>query len=104
MISILPRVGLLETTEMSSFCILRLFRLDTLYVANMLAILDTSKSSGPDDISSMMLKSTAYSIAPSLAKLFNTSLAKGALPTEWKLARVVPVPKSDDLKKLCIWI
>ena len=68
------------------------------YVANMLAMLDTSKSSGPDDISSMMLKSTAYSIAPSLAKLFNTSLAKGALPTEWKLARVVPVPKSDDLK------
>ena len=49
-------------------------------------------------LSSMMLKSTAYSIAPSLAKLFNTSLAKGALPTEWKLARVVPVPKSDDLK------
>ena len=30
MVSILPRVGLLKTTEMNSFCILRLFRLDTL--------------------------------------------------------------------------
>ena len=46
------------------------------YVADMLATFDTSKSSGSDDISSMMLKSSAYSIAPSLAKLFNSSLAK----------------------------
>ena len=64
----------------------------------MLAMLDTSKSWGPDDISSMMLKSTAYSIAPSLAKLFNTSLAEGTLPTERKLARVVPIPKFDAEK------
>ena len=42
-----------------------------------------------------MLKSAAYSIASSLANLFNTSLAEGRLPSEWKLARVVPVPKSD---------
>ena len=65
---------------------------------NMLAMLNTSKSCGPDDTSEMMLKSTATSIAPSLAKLFNTSLAWEILPTEWKLARVVPVPKSDELK------
>ena len=68
------------------------------YIANMLATLDTSKSTGPDDISSMMLKSAAYSIAPSLANLFNTSLATGILPSEWKLARVVPVPKSEAQK------
>ncbi len=35
------------------------------FVANMLATLDISKSSGPDSISSRMLKSTVYSIAPS---------------------------------------
>ena len=61
-------------------------------------MLDTSKSSGTDGISSMMLKSTAYSIASSLTKLFNISLAEGTLPAEWKLARVVPVPKSDAQK------
>ena len=64
----------------------------------MLATLDTTKSSGPDDISPMMLKSVASHIAPSLASLFNTSLAEGSLPSEWKLARVVPVPKSDAQK------
>ena len=68
------------------------------YVADMLAMLDTSKSSGPDEISSMLLKSTAYSIAPSLTNLLNNSLAEGALPADWKLARAVPVPKSDFLR------
>ena len=53
-----------------------------------------------DGISPQMLRSTAayYSIAPSLAKLFNSSLAEGVFPQDWKLARVVPVPKNDNLK------
>ena len=57
-----------------------------------------SKSSGPDNITLRMLKSTAYSIAPSLTNLFNLSLATGIFPTDWKLARVVPVPKGDNLR------
>ena len=67
-------------------------------VAEMLLSLDLSKSSGPDGISPQMLRSTAYSIAPSLAKLFNSSLAEEVFPQDWKLARVVPVPKNADLK------
>ena len=67
-------------------------------IAEMLFSLDLSKSSGPDGISPRMLRSTAYSIAPSLAKLFNSSLAEGVFPQDWKLARVVPVPKNADLK------
>ena len=64
-------------------------------VADLLANLDISKSSGVDDISARMLKSTAYSIAPSLTELFNLSLTSGTFPSEWKLARVVPIPKTD---------
>ena len=45
-----------------------------------------------------MLKSSAYSVAPSLTRLLNNSLAEGKLPIDWKLARVVPVPKSDSQK------
>ena len=62
----------------------------------MLVNLDISKSSGTDGISARMLKSSALSIAPSLTKLFNLSLTTGVLPSEWKLARVVPIPKSDS--------
>ena len=57
-----------------------------------------SKSSGPDNITPRMLKSSAYSIVPSLTNLFNLSLATGIFPTDWKLARVVPVPKGDNLR------
>ena len=46
-------------------------------VYELLCGLDTSKSNGPDGISSRMLKSTALSIAPSVAQLFNLSIRVG---------------------------
>ena len=61
----------------------------------MLANLDSSKSIGADDISARMLKANACSIAPSLTKLFNLSLTTGTVPNEWKIARIVPLPKID---------
>ena len=64
-------------------------------IADMLAYLDPSKSTGADKISARMLKSCAYSIAPSLTKLFNLSLKTGIVPSEWKIARIVPIPKTD---------
>ena len=64
-------------------------------VAELLASLDPSKSSGVDGISAKMLRFAAYSIASSLSNLFNQSITTGTYPREWKLARIVPVPKSD---------
>ena len=43
-----------------------------------------------------MLKSTVYSIAPQITKLFNKSIMSGKLPSSWKLSSVVPVPKGND--------
>ena len=65
-------------------------------VLELLSDLDCNKSTGPDDISARMLKATASSIAPSLARLFNLSLTSGCFPDSWKLARVVPIPKSTN--------
>ena len=65
-------------------------------VLELLLSLDITKSTGPDDISARMLKGTATSIAPSLTHLLNLSLISGTFPDAWKLARVVPVPKSSD--------
>ncbi len=65
------------------------------FVAELLISLDPSKSSGVDGISAKMLRSAAYSIASSLTNLFNQSLTTGIYPKEWKLARIVPIPKSD---------
>ena len=60
-------------------------------VEAVLKSLDPNKATGPDAISARILKETATTIAPSLCKLFNRSLGEGYIPSEWKLANVVPV-------------
>ena len=56
--------------------------------------LDVKKSSGADGISAVMLKHTAFVIAPSLKRLFNLSITSGKFPSDWKFARVVPIHKA----------
>ena len=65
-------------------------------IYDLLIALDTSKSIGCDGISAKMLKFTAGSIAPTLTTLFNLSICSGIFPAEWKLGRIVPVPKGTD--------
>ena len=61
-----------------------------------LMTLDVTKSTGCDGISARMLKCTAVSIAASLTELFNLSISTGDVPSDWKIARIVPVPKGAD--------
>ena len=56
--------------------------------------LDVKKSSGADGISALMLKRTAPAIASSRKELFNLSISTGKFPSDWKFARVVPIPKA----------
>ena len=61
----------------------------------------TNKASGPDCISAHMLKATTSSIPLPLTTLFNLSLSTGKFPDIWKLAGVVPIPKSKDKNDPC---
>ena len=65
-------------------------------VFDLILSLDPTKSTGPDGISIKMLKGTIDAIVPSLTRLFNLSLSTGTFPNSWKLAHIVPVPKSGD--------
>ena len=69
-------------------------------VEHMLKSLDCSKACGPDKISAQMLKYTASTIAPSIARLFNCSIHSGKLPDQWKLSMIVPIPKSSQMSEL----
>ena len=69
-------------------------------VLQMLLTLDTTKSSGADGISATMLKTTATSTAPGIAKLFNKSIQSGTFPEAWKTSSVVPIPKGN--KHTCL--
>ena len=63
-------------------------------VYELLCSLDTSTSNGDDDISAKMLKATAQSITPVVTQIFNISLKLGEIPSEWKTARITPIPNS----------
>ena len=63
---------------------------------DLIASLDTSKSTGSDGVSAKMLEGTATSIVYSLTKLFNQSISQGIFPNDRKIARIVPIPKNSD--------
>ncbi len=65
-------------------------------VCCLLSGLCTTKATGPDGISATLLRECATELAPSLTELFAMSLAHGKVPSEWKRANVVPVPKKND--------
>ena len=65
-------------------------------VLKLLKNLDTSKASGPDEITARMLKETAEEIAPVLASLFQQSLDTGNLPDDWLLANVTALFKKGS--------
>ena len=54
---------------------------------------DPSKAPGPDGLRTIVLKTCARELTPSLCVVFNLSLAEGKLPSEWKDAFVIPVHK-----------
>ena len=62
--------------------------------------LNTSKSTGPDDLSPQLLKMLASEIAPNLTKIFKQSLDKGKNPTDWKIQHICPIlkPGKDKLE------
>ena len=50
-------------------------------------------ATGPDGISSWMLKATSSHIAPPLCHIFNLSISTGLVALDWKSSFIVPVPK-----------
>ena len=65
-------------------------------VVNVLRSLKLKTSSGPDGISSSMLKHTIFSISSSFCSLFNLSLSTGTVPKDWKFSNITPVFKSGN--------
>ena len=65
-------------------------------VLKILKGLDIGKATGPDGISSRMLKETSGAIADSLTELLNKSFEMGQVPKIWKEANLCPIFKKDD--------
>ena len=56
---------------------------------------NVNKVTGPDNIPAWVLRNHANVLAPPLTAIFNTALREGVLPMEWKMANVIPLPKTN---------
>ena len=57
----------------------------------------TNKATGPDNIPAWVLKGHAIILAAPLTAIFNSSLREGVIPNEWKMANVIPLPKTKPI-------
>ena len=62
---------------------------------NKLSDICVSKSLGSDGIPNWVLKHYAYIIALPVTSLLNASIQQQHVPTAWKKAEVIPIPKTS---------
>ena len=63
-------------------------------VYNALCTLKLNKAEGPDGLSNKLLKSLADLFCTPLCSIINCSIRTGVIPSQWKLSRVTPLPKT----------
>ena len=66
------------------------------FVHRELSKLDCTKSVGLDDLHPRLLKVSAHLIASPIALIFNHSIQTGHFPQDFKLAKIIPIPKSES--------
>jgi hypothetical protein len=65
-------------------------------IEDVLASLDVTKATGPDQINPILLKEASSTLCYPLCKIFNMSLENSIFPEQWKKANVIPVHKKDE--------
>jgi endonuclease/exonuclease/phosphatase family metal-dependent hydrolase len=66
------------------------------HIRKLLSDINSNKANGPDGIHGKILKFCAVSLSYPLSILFNLSYNTGSIPSEWKLANVVPIHKKGS--------
>ena len=69
-------------------------------VYSYLSKLNPAKGCGPNEISNWLLRDYAAILAFPISTILNASFKQQHLPTLWKLANVLPIPKSKPVQNL----
>ena len=90
---ILPHISQLPTplTQPSTI------EIDRFDVYEALINLDTTKAVGCDSIHSSILKNCTTTLLESIFHLFSICLHTSSIPLDWKLHKIIPIPKKGDL-------
>ncbi len=59
-----------------------------------------SKASGPDSIPNWLLKNFSAELATPVASIFNASIVQAQVPSQRKVADVIPIPKSRPVQDI----
>ena len=85
------------------------YTINTDTVLKLLAKINVSKATGPDDIPGWILRDHALTLAHPVYTIFNASIREGFFPSNWKSANVIPIPKvnpphmmSKDLRPISL--
>ena len=66
-------------------------------VFNLIKDINVSKSSGLANVSSFIVKEAFKALIREVTYMFNLSIRTSIFPADWKLALVIPIPKSGNL-------
>ena len=72
--------------------------LDVRKTTSLLQRVKTNTATGPDNIPAFLLNKLSNYIAPNLTLLYNSSIANGLYPADWKKANVTPIYKNKGSK------
>lgn len=65
-------------------------------ITKLIESLKLTSSAGIDGINSKMLKNTAHISSVFLCHIFQQSLSSGVVPQDWKIGKIIPVPKKGS--------
>ena len=65
-----------------------------IYQEDALNKVKVNKATGPDNIPPWILRDFSHILAAPLAAIYNSCLREGVLPSLWKTATIVPLPKT----------
>ena len=83
----------LDGSFQNSMCVIHT---DPIQIQNITNLLKSSSSKGVDGVSPKIVKEVIDAIAQPLATVFNISLANGLFPDKLKMAKIIPIYKSED--------
>ena len=70
---------------------------DPIDIEKRLSVLNVSKSIGPDLIHPYVLRECSISLSFPICMIFQKSMDSGTVPSDWKLANITPIFKSDRI-------
>ena len=74
------------------------FKCDIKAMIKIIKKLKVNSAPGPDLITAYFLKNTVANIAKPLSMMYNICLDEGFVPSEWKVAHIIPIYKKGDVQ------